>query len=608
MSSVPAAQRVDSALAAVDQAVTAGKLTDSARRHLRTWLVEERYAEYREQVVAHVERGEWKTLDDVFWTIIPFGTGGRRGRMYPIGCNAINDRTIGESAQGLADYLNDRPAGSRRCAIAYDTRHNSRHFAELCAGIMVANGFTIEFLDDYRSTPELSFLVRRRNCDAGIMVTASHNPPSDNAVKVYGATGGQLIPPDDTGVIDRVMAVDRIRSVPFAQALADGKVTIRTAETDVELLEVHATQSLTEARDVRIVYSPLHGVGEKNVCDLLTRVGFRSVEVFGPHRQPDGDFPNVPQHVSNPENPKVFDAIIARAKEIGASLALATDPDCDRMGAAAPITADVSGPWGTFTGNQLGALLTDYVLRRRAALGTLSPEHYVVKTLVTGDLIARIAESHGIGVRGNLHVGFKWIGREIDRSGPETFVLGTEESHGYLVGSYARDKDGAVACLLMAEAAADAKARGVSLHQQLDSLFVRHGYHGERLINITMTGSDGMARMERLMARLRQSPPTEVGGVKVERLRDYGALIARLADGSTEPIDADPANMVMLDLADAGNRIAVRPSGTEPKVKLYMFTRLDVPSAAELERVRAAGEARLDAFAKDLQALAASVE
>lgn len=608
-SSSSAALSDDQARAAIQQAVDAGRLTASAQANIEVWLSEPRYESYRNSVLEHIAAEKWQILDDVFWTIIPFGTGGRRGRMYEIGCNAINDRTIGESAQGLADYLNQKLGEApKSCALAYDTRNNSRHFAELCASIMVANGFHVYFLDDYRSTPELSFLVRQKGCDAGIMVTASHNPPSDNAVKVYGPTGGQLVPPDDKGVIDRVMTVDRVLTVPFAQAMTEGKVTVCTNETDAALLAVHEQQSLSDARDISVIYSPLHGVGEKNVCDLLQAVGFEQVEVFGPHRERDGNFPNVPHHVSNPENPEVFAAIIERAKETGAELVLATDPDCDRMGAATPFTLKNRDEWGTLSGNQLGALMADYILGRRQAAGTLSPEHYVVKTLVTTDLITRIADSYHVRTEGNLHVGFKWIGLQMDQSGPDKFVFGTEESHGYLVGGYARDKDGAVACLLLAEAAAHAKRAGRSLHECLDRLYEQHGYHGERLINITMTGSDGMARMQRLMARIRQQPPVSIGGLAVTNIRDYAGPTQRSPGSEARPLDAPKANMVILDLEGEGNRIAVRPSGTEPKVKLYMFTRVDVGASDGLTAAKQKGVELLDGFARDLRAFADSVE
>ncbi|MGH7136799.1 MAG: phospho-sugar mutase, partial [Pirellulales bacterium] len=317
----------------VDEAVTRGQLSASAAENIRAWLTEPRYGEYAGQVAEHIRSGKWQQLDDAFWTIIPFGTGGRRGKMYPIGSNAINDRTIGESAQGLADYVK-QAVGQRAlsCAIAYDTRHQSRHFAELCAEVLVANGFKVWFLDGYRSTPELSVAVRFKRCSCGLMVTASHNPPSDNAVKAYWSTGGQLLPPHDRGVIDRVMAVDQIARVPFGQALADGRVQYCQDEVDTEYHCQAVRQSVPGPRQLKILYSPMHGVGASSVLPVLGGAGFTDIELFALHAEPNGDFPNVPDHVSNPENPATFDAPIARAKQIGADLVLSTDPDADRLG------------------------------------------------------------------------------------------------------------------------------------------------------------------------------------------------------------------------------------------------------------------------------------
>jgi len=581
-------------------------LSAGARENIRQWLSEDRYAEYAPQVIEHLEQGKWQELDDAFWTVIPFGTGGRRGRMYPIGCNAINDRTIGESAQGLAEYVQQHHhgGGALSCAIAYDTRHNSRHFAELCAGIMVAAGFKVYFLDDYRSTPELSFLVRHKQCSCGIMVTASHNPPSDNAVKVYWSTGGQVLPPHDEGIINRVMNVQAIQRTDFEEAVREGQVIVCTAETDAAYLAEVQAQRLAGPRDLKIIYSPLHGVGAVSVCPALTADGFVDVEVFAPHARPDGDFPNVPGHVSNPENPAVFDAIIERARQVGAELILATDPDCDRMGAAAPLTRDPRGAWRTFTGNQLGALLIDYLLDRRRRAGTLSPEHYIVNTLVTTGLGRRIADSYGVRTFDNLHVGFKWIAGQIDEAGPQHFILGTEESHGYMAGTYARDKDGTVACMLLAEVAACAKAEGKSLHQKLEALFWQHGYHEERTINVFMAGSEGMNRMTALMARFRSDPPRQLGGLPVAQVRDYESLTALQADGGRQPLDAAQANMVILDLAAEGNYVAVRPSGTEPKVKFYLFGFVPAEQLADLETTAQRMDERLKAISADIRAFA----
>jgi phosphomannomutase len=517
--------------------------------------------------------------------------------MYPIGCNAINDRTIGESAQGLADYVKRHSSGAPlSCAIAYDTRHRSRHFAELCSEVMVANGFKVYFLDGYRSTPELSFTVRHKQCSCGIMVTASHNPPSDNAVKAYWSTGGQLLPPHDRGVIDRVMAVDDILRAPFAEALKKGQVEYCQQEVDAEYLKNVAAQSFAGPRQLKIIYSPMHGVGASSVCPVLKAVGFDDVEVFGPHAEPNGDFPNVPEHVSNPENPATFDSIIVRAKQTDADVILSTDPDADRLGCAAPLMP--GGEWKTFTGNQIGALLTEYLLEGRKYAGNLSPRDYVVKTLVTTEMIRRIADSYGVQTYGDLQVGFKWIGGVMDEVGPEHFLLGAEESHGFLVGSYARDKDAAVAAMLVAEQ---------TLHQKLDALFWQHGCHAERTVSKTMPGSEGMARMSKLMASIRSQPPKMLAGIKVREARDYLNGVAISSHGS-RPFEGPKGDMVILDLAADGNYVAVRPSGTEPKVKFYMFAYEPPEQLADLESAKSELAARLDQLQRDLFALADAVK
>lgn len=591
----------------VESAVAEKKVTRAAADHIRTWLSEARYADYAGAVAEHIEQGKWKELDDAFWTVIPFGTGGRRGRMYPIGCNAINDRTIGESAQGLATYVRKNlPTGAiLGCVIGYDTRHRSRHFAELCAEVMVANGFTVYFLDGYRSTPEVSFAVRLKQCVCGIMVTASHNPPSDNAVKAYWAGGVQVLPPHDKGVIDEVMTVEAILRSPFAKAVTDGKVVMCQIEVDAAYLQAVLRQSFAGPRDVKVIYSPLHGVGAFSIMPLLEQAGFKSVELFEPHAEPNGDFPNVPGHVSNPENPAVFDAMIERAKQTGAELILATDPDTDRVGCAAQVKA--GGEWQTFTGNQIAALLADYVLERRKAAGSLTPQHYVVKTLVTTDMVRRIADSYGLRTIGDLHVGFKWIGRAIDAEGPDGFVIGCEESHGYLVGTHARDKDANVAAMLLAELAAREKAAGRTLHQKLDALYWQHGCHVERLLNQSLPGSEGMATMRKLMEKFRTAPPATLGGMKVRQVRDYLNLTVQKIGGASTPLTAEKGDMVVLEFEAEGNFVAVRPSGTEPKVKYYMFAYEPAEQLANLDDTKRELTERLTRIEKDFQALAAAI-
>ena len=593
------------ALEQLNQAAAAGTITTSAVTNIRAWLTEPRYVEYAPLVATHLAEGKFKILDDVFWTIIPFGTGGRRGKMYPIGSNAINDRTIGESAQGLADYIKSVVGGSNlSCAIAYDTRHQSRHFAELCSEVMVANGFTVYFLDGVRSTPELSFTVRHKHCSCGIMVTASHNPPSDNAVKAYWSTGGQLLPPHDSGVIDRVMSTTTIHRATFADALKHGKVVYCQDECDAAYIANVVGQSMPGSRDLKIIYSPLHGVGASNVLKSLNAAGFENVELFGPHAEPNGDFPNVPGHISNPENAAVFDIIIDRAKQIGADMILASDPDSDRLGCAAPLTTKPGAVWATLSGNQIGSLLVDYLCERRKAAGTLSADSYVVKTLVTTELIRRIAESYGVQCEGDLQVGFKYIGGIMDERGPNKFVMGAEESYGFLVGQYVRDKDAAVAAMLLAELAASCKAKGQTLHEKLDTIFWQFGCHEERQVSVTMPGSEGMKNMAELMLRLRTSPPTSLAGMKVVRVRDYHGMTEWAAGGLHRSFAGPKGDMVMIDLDNEGTYVAVRPSGTEPKVKFYMFTYEPAEMLHNLDETKLELKSRLDTLAKDLTAFA----
>ncbi len=582
---------VQQALQAVAEAVEMGKLTSAAGDNVSLWLTDARYANYLSQVLEHVQQAKWQTLDDVFWTVIPFGTGGRRGRMYPIGCNAINERTIGESAQGLANYLRTlKPEG------------------ELRFGIMVANGFRVFFIEPFRSTPELSFLVRYKQCDCGIMVTASHNPPSDNAVKVYWSTGGQLIPPHDKAVIDHVMQVDQIHRVDFQEALANGQIEMVGPETDQAFLEAHLEFNDSGPRDLHVIYSPLHGVGEFGVAALLDKCGFQQVEIYGPHREPSGDFPNVPGNVSNPENTEVFDAIIAHAKKNGGDLILATDPDCDRVGAATPLRWEAGSEWGTLTGNQLGALLIDFVLGRMKLAGTLKADHYTVTTLVTSLLGKRITESYGAKCYNNNLVGFKWIGNVVDQMGPERFVLGTEESYGYLVGTYARDKDGVIACLLLCQLAAQCKADGITLFERLEHLHQRHGYHAEHTISIFMHGSDGMRRMQALMSGLRDNPPQVVAGKKVEQIRDYENMQILRPGLEAAPLAGPQGDLVIFDLDDQGNQIAIRPSGTEPKVKFYMFYYQALDDGISLEEAAADSGLFFGTAERELRAIADAVE
>jgi phosphomannomutase len=593
-----------SALRQIEEAVTKNQLTATAAANLRAWITEPRYSIYAGEVAAQLAVGNWKQLDDVFWTVIPFGTGGRRGKMHPFGSNAINDRTIGESAQGLADYVKQTlGAGAElSCAIAYDTRHRSEHFARLCAEIMTAAGYRVYFLQGHRATPELSFTVRYKKCSCGIMVTASHNPPSDNAVKVYWSTGGQVLPPHDKGIIQRVMNTQEIRRADFEEMLEAGKIVFCQDEIDLKYQEAVLTQATPGPRKLKIIYSPLHGVGATAVCPVLKADGFTDVELFGPHAKPDGDFPNVPGHVANPENAIVFDAIIEHAKNVWADLALATDPDCDRIGCAAPLRFGSDAEWRTLSGNQIGALLADYVLESRRA--KLTPQNFIVQTLVTTQLVRRVGDSYGVRTVGDLLVGFKWIAGAIDEFGPEYFVYGTEESHGYMAGSYVRDKDGAVASMLLCELAAKLKGTGQTLHEKLDALFWQHGVHAERTVSVQMPGSEGMVRMLEVMAAFRAGPPAQIGGERVVQIRDFERKTVAQGGGLPQPLAGPKGDLVFLDLAAEGNYVACRPSGTEPKIKFYMFAFTPPEQLANLELAKDHLETRLDAMEADLRKFA----
>ena len=599
---------IKSCLQAIESARDAGKLTEAAVDNIKQWLTESKYSAYTPAIAQHIEQKKWKQLDDVFWTVIPFGTGGRRGMMYPFGSNAINDRTIGESAQGLADYVKEfKPAGPWSMAVAYDTRHRSREFAELCASVMVANGFEVYFIDDYRSTPELSFLTRYKNCDCGIMVTASHNPPSDNAVKVYWSSGAQLIPPHDKAVIEKVGLVDEIPTANFDTAVKEGKIHLVRKEIDDALRAEEIKHGFAGPRDLKIIFSPLHGVGEFNVKSLLEEDGFVDLEIYEPHREPSGDFPNVPGHVSNPENREVFDAIIEHARKTGAELILASDPDCDRMGAAAPLTMSPSGQWNTFNGNQLCVLLADFILRQRQLNGNLNPDNFVVTTLVTTRMMNRVCESYNVRCLNENLVGFKWICDVVDREGPDQFVYGTEESHGFLVGQYCRDKDGAVACMLMSELAAWCKDHGKSLFDHLDHLYLEHGFHHEQLVNVRMEGSDGMKRMAALMEKFRSDPPKALGGLKVVSVIDYSVGKRKFANGKSEPVTGPTGNILIFETEQPGNYVAARPSGTEPKVKFYMFTFVPPNEMQDLADAKERMGKRITGYTADMQKFVDSV-
>ena len=582
-------------LEAVDSAARAGKLADSSAQNLRRWMVEPQYAPYREQIHSLVAAGQWERLDLLFFEVIPFGTGGRRGAMADLGSATINVRTVAESAQGLAAYLKLQKGGQGGSAVvACDTRNRSAEFARLTATTLAANGLQVHFFAGHRSTPALSFAVRHLNADVGVMITASHNPPGDNGFKAYWSNGGQVLPPHDKGIIEQVYAATEIPTIDFDQAVAEGKIAILGPEIDLKYIEAVAALSLSSERRVSILFTPMHGVGETNVYATLAAARFRDVEIYAPHREPNGNFPNVPDHFPNPERPQVFDAPIAHARETAADLVMASDPDSDRLGVA---VKEQGGEFRILTGNQVGALCADYVLRRRSAAGTLDEQSYIIETMVTTPLIAAIARRHKVRCIDNLLVGFKYIGQTMDREGPESFLFGAEESLGYLAGSYARDKDAAVGALFIAELAAELKAEGRTLLDRLDELYVEHGYFLEGQRSESCPGPSGKQQISAIMAAFRSAPPAELAGVSIAEARDYKLNEVRALPENRKKADLpDPTGDLLFFDSAAGEfrcSIAVRPSGTEPKIKFYFFASADVPSAAALVETKRVTDERL---------------
>jgi len=603
----------DEALEKLEEAKSACRISASASANIRRWLTEAPFARFRDRLLEEIAQERWNELDDAFYTVLEFGTGGRRGKMYPVGTNVLNERTIAESARGLADFVTGRKGdGSpRSCVIARDTRHHSAEFAELCARVLAAAGFRVFLLSEPRSTPLLSCAVRHLRCDAGIMITASHNPPSDNGFKCYGHSGGQVVPPDDQAIIDCVKAAsDReIPEKPLAEALADGSVVRVGPELDAVYIEAVLSESVCHARDLSIVYTPLHGVGESSVARVLETAGFARVQIVASQRTPDGDFPNVPGHVSNPEYPRTLEAAIGEARNFGADLVLASDPDADRIGVGVPVSRDPRGDWTTLDGNQIGVLLSAFVMKECAARGKLRSDHYLVTTLVSTQMARALAAREGIGTEDDLPVGFKWIANRIDEAGPASFLFAFEESHGYLKGTHARDKDAAVAALLVAELAAAVKDRKQTVLEYLDDLYLDVGHHGDRLITRELEGREGLAKIGFLMDALRARPPRQIGGLTLTEAFDYKAHEVRSLGRAARPrpLPQPSIDLLMFHTERPGTRFAARPSGTEPKIKFYLFARTEAAGPDDLSAAKAETARRLDQMVSDLEAFVTDV-
>lgn len=578
---------VESLLKALSTAQAEGRISASTQANATRWLTAPEYSSFLPEIATAIERSGWAELEAAFWEIIPFGTGGRRGTMSPFGTATINRRTIAESAQGLAQYTRQATGKERpKAVVACDTRHRSAEFSRLTATTLVANGFEVFLCEAARSTPQLSFAVRHLQCDAGVMISASHNPPSDNGFKAYWSHGGQVPPPHDKGLVEAVLAVQHIRSLTIEEAFHTGQLTIVGEELDRDYLQRVAALSLSKARDIHILFSPLHGVGESNVFAALRAAGFQRVEIYADQRQPDGAFPNVPDQLPNPERQAVFGPVVAAASP-ETELIFASDPDADRLGVVA---RGKNGSWEHYNGNEIAALMTDFVLRKRAEKRSLSPDHYVLETFVTSPLVGKIAGAHGVTVVDNLPVGFKFIGQYVEQHGADRFVLGCEESLGYLAGDYARDKDAAVAGLYVAELAAELKAGRLTLGEQLDELFLKHGLHHEALHTETCQGAQGQEQISAIMGHLRQSPPDRLGSVLLTRIADYQQHEVRSLPDNQHTADlAEPSGNMLRVIGESGGTevtVTIRPSGTEPKLKFYFAACRPQISATELPQAK----------------------
>lgn len=595
---------IQQAIKTAQSAVSKKQLSESAFTHLQPWLTEPQYASYLPSLLKLIEAEEFGTLDTYFWEVIPFGTGGRRGLMSDLGSATINERTIAESAHGLAAYFK-KSAGAEtgKAAIAHDSRINSERFAQIAATVIAAHGLTVNFFKRPRSTPELSFAVRHLGCDVGAMITASHNPPSDNGFKAYWSTGAQVLPPHDQGIIDEVYQATEIPIFDFDQAVEQGLIKFIDEDVAGEYRSSVIAHSHSTSRDLQGLFTPLHGVGETSVFQVLQQAGFEQLKRFEPQCEQNGNFPNVPDQLPNPERTEVYQPAIDLAKQTGAEIILASDPDADRLGVCAKKN---TGDFIHLTGNQIGALLADYILRKRQEKQTLTPNHYVVETIVTTPLIAAITRKANVRIINNLLVGFKYIAQTMDEEGPEEFVFGTEESLGYLAGGYCRDKDAAIAALWVCELAAELKSESKTLFDRLDELYIEHGYHLEGQVSKTCKGSQGNQQIKELMKAFRQTPPQKLGNLTFTLVRDYQNLEIRSLPKNTpsETFSKPEGNVLMFEAKGEGSpltvQLGVRPSGTEPKIKFYYFAQAEVTDPAQLAKTKSEALSTIEAFKEAL--------
>ena len=533
----------------------------------QAWLTEQYDEETRKKVQELIDNDP-NELTESFYRNLEFGTGGLRGIMG-VGTNRMNVYTVAMATQGFANYIKLMNPGEKelRVAVAYDCRNNSPAFANITADVMSANGIHVFLFDCLRPTPELSFAVRELHCHAGVMVTASHNPKEYNGYKAYWNDGGQLVSPHDKNVIAEVEKILDPSMVNFKRN--PELITMLDEKFDDIYLDKVFGLSLSldlikKHKDLKIVYTPIHGTGRRLVPEILKRKGFENVYCVEEQMVVDGDFPTVKS--PNPEEPAAMALAVKKAQEINADLVLATDPDADRVGCA---VKNDKGEFILLNGNQAASVFLYYLLTRWHELGKLTGKEFVVKTIVTTELLFEIAKKYQVE-RYDVLTGFKYIASKIlELEGQKQFIGGGEESYGYLAGDFVRDKDAVVATSLLAEAMAWAAEQGKTFYEMLCDIYREFGLYKEKLVSLTKKGISGTEEIKAMMARFRETPPTEIGGEKVVEIRDYKTLEAKdLSTGKVTPINL-PKSDVLQFFTETGSKISIRPSGTEPKIKFY---------------------------------------
>ena len=569
-----------------------------ARARAQKWLDGE-FDENTKRLVRDMMAGNPDELRESFHRDLEFGTGGLRGIMG-VGTNRMNIYTVGMATQGLANYLTKCFEGEEiRVAVSHDSRNNSRVFAERVADIFASNGFKTYLFDSLRPTPELSFAIRELGCHSGVMVTASHNPREYNGYKAYWNDGSQVTEPHDANIIAEVGRITDISQIRTGDA-GDRVVTLDGAFDDIYLNKVRSLSLAPDAvkrfHDMKIVYTPLHGAGVRLVPESLRRFGFTNVSMVPAQSILDGNFPTV--EYPNPEERPTMKMAIDLAEEIGAELVLATDPDADRIAIA---VRDEHDRFVLLNGNQTCALLASYLLTGWAERGKITGSEFVVKTIVTSEMIAQVARRFGVACYDCL-TGFKYIAKIIrQREGSEQYIGGGEESFGFLAGDFVRDKDAVSACSLAAEAAAWAKSKGMSLYGWLRSMYVEYGFYKEGLVSVTRRGIEGVAEIDAMMASYRSAPPAAILGSPVVTIRDFASLEEiDVASGVRRPMVQDVSNVLQFFTAD-GTKVSVRPSGTEPKIKFYFGVCAPLPSVDDFDAVEAALDARIEAIKAEMK-------